>query len=447
MFVSVAALNAGQLRFVPDANENGTPYGSFTFSVQDSAGAFDAAPNTFAFNVNPVNDNPVGQPRRGQHHRRRTPRRETPPTASSSAAPSLPGRDSDVDGDSLTVTGVSFGPHRPVPLGASLNGANGALTLNANGSYSYTPATATQALDVGESVQDVFTYTVSDGNGGTATTTLTITVTGTNDAPTAVADVGTTPEDTPVSGNVLANDSDIDVEALTVTGFSVAGIATPFTAGQTATIAGVGTLVIGANGAYTFTPAANYTGPVPVAHLHRLRRHRLVHRHAHPERDPGERPRRPAPTRRSPAMKTRRSRSTPPTSASPDPDAGDSLSAVSIESLPLLGELRLNGVIVTAGQIITRAELDSGQLRYLPAGRWQRHGAGRLQLHRPRPGQPRRPGGQPHQLQHPAGERRTGGQPPMPGSTTEDAPLNVTAANGVILSGGSAAAARHRHRR
>ena len=27
----------------------------------------------------------------------------------------------------------------------------------------------------------------------------------------------------------------------------------------------MGTLTIGANGAYTFTPAANYAGPIPVA--------------------------------------------------------------------------------------------------------------------------------------------------------------------------------------
>ena len=36
-----------------------------------------------------------------------------------------------------------------------------------------------------------------------------------------------------------------------------------YVAGQTATIANVGTLVIGANGAYTFTPDANYNGSVP----------------------------------------------------------------------------------------------------------------------------------------------------------------------------------------
>ena len=48
-----------------------------------------------------------------------------------------------------------------------------------------------------------------------------------------------------------------------VTGFTVDG--SVYTAGQTATMAGVGTLVINANGSYTFTPAVNYNGPVPVA--------------------------------------------------------------------------------------------------------------------------------------------------------------------------------------
>ncbi|MBS1154380.1 MAG: type 1 secretion target protein, partial [Proteobacteria bacterium] len=48
-----------------------------------------------------------------------------------------------------------------------------------------------------------------------------------------------------------------------VTSFTVNG--TSYSAGQTAAIAGVGTLTIAANGAYTFTPVANYNGAVPVA--------------------------------------------------------------------------------------------------------------------------------------------------------------------------------------
>ncbi|PIX00698.1 MAG: hypothetical protein COZ79_10880, partial [Hydrogenophilales bacterium CG_4_8_14_3_um_filter_62_83] len=58
-------------------------------------------------------------------------------------------------------------------------------------------------------------------------------------------------------------------DPLSVTGFSIDtnGDGTPenFTAGQTATIAGVGTLQINADGSYTFTPATSYNGPVPTA--------------------------------------------------------------------------------------------------------------------------------------------------------------------------------------
>ncbi|MCX7207997.1 MAG: retention module-containing protein, partial [Proteobacteria bacterium] len=70
-------------------------------------------------------------------------------------------------------------------------------------------------------------------------------------------------EDTPVTGNVLSNDTDAD-GPLTVTGFTVAGFAETTIAGQTASIPDVGTLTIVPNGDFTFTPAANYNGLVPV---------------------------------------------------------------------------------------------------------------------------------------------------------------------------------------
>ncbi|MDH4565090.1 RTX toxin, partial [Pseudomonas sp. BN414] len=40
---------------------------------------------------------------------------------------------------------------------------------------------------------------------------------------------------------------------------------TTYSAGQTATLSGVGTLVINSDGSFTFTPAPNYNGPVPTA--------------------------------------------------------------------------------------------------------------------------------------------------------------------------------------
>ncbi|WP_193216542.1 cadherin-like domain-containing protein, partial [Pseudoalteromonas sp. '520P1 No. 412'] len=55
---------------------------------------------------------------------------------------------------------------------------------------------------------------------------------------------------------------------LTVTKFSLDangdGSQQEFTAGQTVTIAGVGEFTLSANGSYTFKPAQNYNGPVPV---------------------------------------------------------------------------------------------------------------------------------------------------------------------------------------
>ncbi|NJM55124.1 MAG: cadherin-like domain-containing protein, partial [Verrucomicrobiae bacterium] len=59
------------------------------------------------------------------------------------------------------------------------------------------------------------------------------------------------------------DDSDPEFDLLTVTGFTVDGFPGPYAPGATATIPGVGTLVIEADGDYTFTPVANYDGPIP----------------------------------------------------------------------------------------------------------------------------------------------------------------------------------------
>ncbi|MDZ4279145.1 MAG: Ig-like domain-containing protein, partial [Hydrogenophaga sp.] len=95
---------------------------------------------------------------------------------------------------------------------------------------------------------------------------------GSNTPPVATDDIKAVIEDTVATGNVLTDgtpDSDADSNPLSVTGFSIDtnGDSTPetFTAGQTATITGVGTLTIDSTGAYTFTPALNYTGAIPVA--------------------------------------------------------------------------------------------------------------------------------------------------------------------------------------
>jgi VCBS repeat-containing protein len=85
--------------------------------------------------------------------------------------------DTDDDGDTLTITGVS---------GISALGA--AVTLNLDGTITYDPSGALDYLSQGERVDDSFTYTIDDGNGGTDTATVTFTVIGVNDAPSAPSD-------------------------------------------------------------------------------------------------------------------------------------------------------------------------------------------------------------------------------------------------------------------
>ena len=133
----------------------------------------------------------------------------------------------------------------------------GTLTINANGSYTFTPAANYNGP------VPVVTYTMTDGSSGD-TSTLTISVTPVDDPFTDDNETVSTNEDTTLTGSVLTGTTSVD-GPVTVTGFSIDGIAGSFTPGQTANIAGVGTLVINANGSYTFTPAANYLSLIHIS--------------------------------------------------------------------------------------------------------------------------------------------------------------------------------------
>jgi VCBS repeat-containing protein len=102
-------------------------------------------------------------------------------------APGVLGNDFDVDGDPLTAvleSGVS----------------NGTLTLNADGSFTYTPDP-----DFNGTVS--FTYRVSDGSSDSNVATVTITVDSIDDEPIALDDSVTLEGDEPVDIEVLANDT------------------------------------------------------------------------------------------------------------------------------------------------------------------------------------------------------------------------------------------------
>ena len=100
------------------------------------------------------------------------------------------------------------------PPATAIVGTYGTLTILADGGYTYAIDNTNPAVDAlaqGQQVTDVFTYEVADGNGGFDTADLSVTVTGTNDAPVAVADMGTVSEDGPgVAVDLTGNDTDVD---------------------------------------------------------------------------------------------------------------------------------------------------------------------------------------------------------------------------------------------
>ncbi|OGS91986.1 MAG: hypothetical protein A2Z95_03705 [Gallionellales bacterium GWA2_60_18] len=100
----------------------------------------------------------------------------------------------------------------------TLQGNYGSLLLNADGSYTYmldNASLAVQSLAAGQIVTERFTYQATDGIAFTPAT-LTVSITGTNDAPVTVADAVAAQEDLTIiaTGNVLANDTDVDQGAV-----------------------------------------------------------------------------------------------------------------------------------------------------------------------------------------------------------------------------------------
>jgi VCBS repeat-containing protein len=153
---------------------------------------------------------------------------------------------------SIAATGNVLANDTDVDQGAVLTVVNagvfagqfGQLTLNVDGSYTYAldnASLAVQSLAGGQTVTETFAYQATDGLASTAST-LTVTITGTNDAPVVVADIVAVQEDLSISasGNVLANDSDVDQS--TVLSVANAGVF----AGQ------YGQLTLNIDGSYTY---------------------------------------------------------------------------------------------------------------------------------------------------------------------------------------------------
>jgi hypothetical protein len=209
------AINADNVsvNYTPLANYNGTE--TITYSVSD--GTFINTTGTLTVTITLVNDEPIAFA-------------DTATVLEDATTTSINviANDTDADGDNLTLVAVS-----------SSNG--GSVAINAdNVSVNYTPLANYNGTET-------ITYSVSDGTFINTTGTLTVTITLVNDEPIAFADTATVLEDaTTTSINVIANDTDVDGNNLTLVAVSTSG---------------GGSVAINAdNVSVDYTPLANYNG-------------------------------------------------------------------------------------------------------------------------------------------------------------------------------------------
>ncbi|MCU1694689.1 MAG: hypothetical protein JWR34_752, partial [Mycobacterium sp.] len=203
----------GSFTYTPTANYSGTD--SFSYRATDGQAVSDLA--TVTITVTAVNDAPVA----GDD--------AVASTEDHSVSGNVLTNDTDVDSGTLTVINPGI-----------ITTTHGTVTLAADGSFTYTP----QSNFVGT---DLFSYQSTDGQAISRLAIVSITVSAVNDAPVAGDDAVNTTEDNPVSGNVLTNDTDVDNPTLTVVN--------PGTITTTH-----GTVSLAADGSFTYTPTANYSG-------------------------------------------------------------------------------------------------------------------------------------------------------------------------------------------
>ncbi len=135
------------------------------------------------------------------------------------------------------------GDDQVVSLDTNNGPANGAVSVNPDGSVTYTPNDNYHGTDS-------FTYIVTSG-GVSESTTVSVDVTPVNDAPVAKDDIATTQEDTAVTIDVLSNDTDVDGDKLSI---------------QSATVPEAQGKVEIVDGKLVFTPAENFNGQAEITY-------------------------------------------------------------------------------------------------------------------------------------------------------------------------------------
>jgi VCBS repeat-containing protein len=199
----------GTFSYAPDLNFNGSD--SFTYKAND--GSLDSNIVIVTITIGAVNDAPVAVANMY------TKAEDTTSTGH------ILTNDTDVEHDSLTAILVTDVSH-------------GSLSLQADGSFTYTPVLNWNGTDS-------FTYQANDGTVSGNIAIVKIKTTPVNDAPIAVANMYTKPENTTWTGRTLANDIDVDNDSLTAI---------------LVTDVSHGTLSLRADGTFTYTPFLDFTG-------------------------------------------------------------------------------------------------------------------------------------------------------------------------------------------
>ncbi|MBK9712968.1 MAG: tandem-95 repeat protein [Kouleothrix sp.] len=217
----------GSFSYTPDANYNGSD--SFSYKARDTTN-LESGAATVRLTITPVDDVPTAAADSYS---------TAEDTVLNVVAAGVLANDSDPDtGDTLSAVLVS-GP------------SHGALTLNADGSFGYTP-------DANYNGPDSFSYLARDtANLESGAATVRLTITPVNDVPTAHDDSYSTAEDTPLNvpaAGVLANDDNPD-------GGSLGAVL--------ASGPSHGALALNADGSFAYTPDANYNGADSFSYLAR----------------------------------------------------------------------------------------------------------------------------------------------------------------------------------
>jgi gliding motility-associated-like protein len=195
----------GTYTYLPDANYNGAD--SFVVTANDGNGG--TTNITVNITVVPVNDAPTGGPFIEEVE-------QDTDLASSVTA-------NDIDGDVLTYSAGTTSP------------THGTLTVNSNGTYTYSPA-------AGYTGNDSFTINVTDGT-VTVPLTVNVTVRPVNHAPSGGTQLVFTDEDTELNASVISTDPDGDALTYTVTSTTTHG-----------------TLNLSSNGTFTYLPNKDFNG-------------------------------------------------------------------------------------------------------------------------------------------------------------------------------------------